>query len=165
MRISIYLTLVLLIFGFCGCSDNKPEDTSKVEESLSPPSKSTSSAIEVNPLPVSPEDQAKANQTPDGMAFIKGGCFLMGNDYAQVDERPAHEVCIEDFYMGKTEVTQKRWQSEMGFNPSKFINENNPVEQVNFYDIQQFIKKSSGACRLPTEAEWEYAVGIGIQAN
>tara|TARA_B100000686_G_scaffold346804_2_gene434193 strand:- start:1031 stop:1615 length:585 start_codon:yes stop_codon:yes gene_type:complete len=67
--------------------------------------------------------------------------------------------------MDKTEVTQKRWQSIMGFNPSKFINENNPVEQVNFFDIQQFIKKSNGVCRLPTEAEWEYAAGIGIQAN
>jgi hypothetical protein len=24
--------------------------------------------------------------------FIKGGCFIMGNDYTQADEKPEHEV-------------------------------------------------------------------------
>ena len=103
------------------------------------------------------EDKLKAKQAPEGMVFIKGGCFTMGNDRAQADEKYEHEVCLDDFYMDRYEVTQDRWEKVMGFNPSKNIKADHPVEQVNYYDIQQFIKKSGGACRLPTEAEWEYA--------
>jgi len=81
----------------------------------------------------------------------------MGNDRAQADEKYEHEVCLNDFYMDRYEVTQDRWEKVMGFNPSKNVKADHPVEQVNYYDIQQFTKKSGGACRLPTEAEWEYA--------
>ena len=45
----------------------------------------------------------------------------MGNDYTQADEKPEHEVCLNDFYMDKFEVTQSRWEKVMGFNPSKFL--------------------------------------------
>ena len=39
--------------------------------------------------------------------FIKGGCFQMGNTFEEGndDEKPVHEVCLDDFYMGKYEVT------------------------------------------------------------
>jgi formylglycine-generating enzyme required for sulfatase activity len=66
-------------------------------------------------------------------------------------------MCLEDFYMDRYEMTQARWEKVMGFNPSKNNKAGHPVEQVNYHDIQQFIEKSGGACRLPTEAEWEYA--------
>ena len=48
----------------------------------------------VVPVQLSPEDQVKASKAPEGMVFIKGGCFIMGNDYAQEDEKPEHEVCV-----------------------------------------------------------------------
>ena len=165
MRILIYFTISLLIFGLVGCSGNGVDGQKETEEKFSSSDESTPSFIEVNPIPIAPADEMRVRNAPKGMAFVKGGCFIMGNDYAQVDERPAHEVCLDDFYMDKTEVTQKRWQEVMGFNPAKFVDEDNPVEQVNFFDIERFVKKSKGSCRLPTEAEWEYAAGIGIQAN
>jgi formylglycine-generating enzyme required for sulfatase activity len=41
------------------------------------------------------------------MVFVKGGCFQMGDSFGDgdSDEKPVHEVCVDDFYIGKYEVT------------------------------------------------------------
>lgn len=169
MRFFKFLIPFALIFFLFACSDqsaDKAEDTlhpslSELPEIVEESAQSSEQAVV--PIKISPEDQEKANNAPEGMVFIKGGCFIMGNDYTQEDEKPEHEVCLSDFYMDKFEVTQARWEKLMGFNPSKFTGADLPVEQVNYENIQQFIKKSGGACRLPTEAEWEYAARGGVQ--
>ena len=43
-----------------------------------------------------------------------------------------------NFEMGKTEVTQKLYEYVMGENPSKYKNENRPVEKVSWYDAIYF---------------------------
>lgn len=42
-----------------------------------------------------------------GIVFIKGGCFDMGDTFGEgdSDEKPVHEVCVDDFYLGEHEVT------------------------------------------------------------
>ncbi|RJR15915.1 MAG: formylglycine-generating enzyme family protein [Nitrospiraceae bacterium] len=110
--------------------------------------------------------------------FVKGGCFQMGDTFGDgdADAKPVHEVCVDDFYLGKYEVTQRQWREVMGNNPSYFKNcgDDCPVEQVSWNDVQEFINKLNekitphsppldkggrkGGYRLPTEAEWEYAV-------
>jgi formylglycine-generating enzyme required for sulfatase activity len=83
------------------------------------------------------------------------------------DERPTHEVTLDDFYIGRYEVTQAQWKVVMGSNPSYFTSCGTecPVEQVSWDDIQTFITKlnqmSGTHYRLPTEAEWEYAARSG----
>ena len=39
--------------------------------------------------------------------FVKGGCYQMGDTFGDGynDEKPVHEVCVDDFYMGKYDVT------------------------------------------------------------
>jgi len=105
------------------------------------------------------------------MVFVKGGTFEMGNinwDERSRNEKPSHAVTVDDFYIGKYEVTQKQWKEIMGSNPSHFIGENLPVESVSWNDVQDFIqklnKKTGMEYRLPTEAEWEYAAR-GISAD
>jgi formylglycine-generating enzyme required for sulfatase activity len=105
-----------------------------------------------------------------GMEFvwIPGGCFLMGctseSCECDMDEKPVHNVCVSDFWMGKYEVTQAQWQIIMGQNPSHSVNNpDHPVENVSYEEVQQFImafnrNESTDAYRLPFEAEWEYAV-------
>jgi len=108
-----------------------------------------------------------ARETEDGMVFVKGGCFDMGDifDTGDSDEKPVHTVCVGAFYLGKTEVTQKQWVDITGHNPSKFQCEDCPVERVSWNDVQGFIKKLNEKTgmnyRLPTEAEWEYAARGG----
>jgi formylglycine-generating enzyme required for sulfatase activity len=100
--------------------------------------------------------------------FIKGGCYEMGDTFGDgnKNEKPSHNVCIDDFYLGVYEVTQGQWGKVMGNNPSHFRKGNNyPVEQVSWEDVQQFINRLNNQTgrnyRLPTEAEWEYAARSG----
>ena len=108
------------------------------------------------------------------MVRVEAGTFTMGatpemknpND----DEKPTHRVTLtNDYYMGKYEVTQALWKAVMGNNPSKFKGDNLPVENVSWYDCQEFISKlnriTGKTFRLSTEAEWEYAARGGNKSR
>lgn len=106
------------------------------------------------------------NNIINNMVFVEGGTFTMGatseqNGYADSDERPAHQVTLSSFSIGKYEVTQEEWVAVMGSNPSYFKGTKRPVESVSWNDCQEFIRKLNAKTgkhfRLPTEAEWEYA--------
>ena len=104
-------------------------------------------------------------ETVNGVSFtmvaVKGGCFQMGSNDGGSDEKPVHEVCLDDYYIGRTEVTQALWKAVMNNNPSNFKGDKLPVELVSWDDAQEFVKKlnrmTGKEFRLPTEAEWEYA--------
>jgi formylglycine-generating enzyme required for sulfatase activity len=105
-----------------------------------------------------------------GMTFVllPAGKFMMGSKDGEYDEKPVHKVRIsQPFYLGQYEVTQGQWQAVMGNNPSHFTGDPTlPVEQVSWEDVQAFIRRlntreGGTAYRLPTEAEWEYAVRAG----
>ncbi len=167
-----FFCIGLLVFLSWGCAQEETpvgetpgKETPPAPEEAAGESEDRGPLHAVKPVELSPEDQKKAQRAPQGMVFVKGGCFFMGNDYAQEDERPEHEVCLDDFFMDRYEVTQARWTQVMGFNPSKFIGKDRPVEQVNYYDVQEFIEKSDRPCRLPTEAEWEYAARGGVNTR
>jgi formylglycine-generating enzyme required for sulfatase activity len=127
------------------------EDKAKVDTSTSQPKLLTEPASEMK------------------MVFVKGGCYKMGNSYNEGDpgEKPVHEVCVDDFYIGTYEVTQRQWKKIMGSNPSHFTScgDDCPIEKVNWSDVQEFISKinrqGNNGYRLPTEAEWEYAARSG----
>lgn len=118
------------------------------------------------PLLLATASQAQTTTGPIEMVKVPGGCFKMGSDGGEKHERPVHEVCVKDFELGKTEVTQGQWKAVMGTNPSKFANGDlQPVEMVSWNDTQEFLKRlnanGTGTYRLPTEAEWEYACRSG----
>lgn len=118
-----------------------------------------------------------------GMEFIliPAGEFIMGSPKKAgalnslrnffSTESPAHEVTIEyHFYLGKFPVTQKQWIAVMGENPSKIKDNNRPIENISWDEIQKFIKKfneieGTDKYRLPSEAEWEYACRAGTQTK
>ncbi|MCI5138866.1 MAG: formylglycine-generating enzyme family protein [Candidatus Electrothrix sp. AR1] len=112
---------------------------------------------------------------PDGPAielvYVQGGTFMMGSDDTKAHDRekPAHQVKLSDFYIGKYPVTQKQWQAVTGENPSEFQGEKRPVKNVSWDDAQGFLEKLNQLAgkkfRLPTEAEWEFAARGGIYSQ
>lgn len=108
---------------------------------------------------------------PFEMILVEGGSFLMGSNKTGVfqKDQPIHKISLDDFYIGKYEVTQRQWKAIMGNNPSLFKINNRPVEQVSWNDVQKFIqklnKKTGKKYRLPTEAEWEYAARGGNKSK
>jgi formylglycine-generating enzyme required for sulfatase activity len=107
------------------------------------------------------------------MVLVKGGCYAMGAEDDDCDatpeERPAHEVCVGDFFLGKYEVTQGQWKAVMGANTaatSTCREDDCPVDGVTWSEVQAFIARLNAGAerdryRLPTEAEWEYAARSG----
>ena len=108
------------------------------------------------------------------MVLVEGGTFTMGSTSEQageayVDEYSTHQVTLNDFRIGQTEVTQELWKAVMGDNPSYFIGDALPVECVSWRDCQRFILRLNQLTgrnfRLPTEAEWEYAARGGSKSQ
>ena len=122
------------------------------------------------------ESQRKSiiQQLINNMVYVEGGIFTMGatseqgSDACQ-DEKPAHQVTLSSFSIGKYEVTQEEWQAVMGSNPSRFKGSKLSVEQVSWNDCQEFIRKLNSLTgkrfRLPTGAEWEYAARGGRKSR
>lgn len=97
------------------------------------------------------------------LARIPSGTFAMGETLDQGRYRtPAiHQVLLNGYAIGTTEVTQALWKAVMGSNPSPKDVPQAPVSGVTYDDAQKFLKKLSKVTgvpfRLPTEAEWECA--------
>ena len=85
------------------------------------------------------------------LVWIPPGEFVMGSTDGEKGEKPVRTVKIsEGFWMGRHEVSQIQWFTEMGLNPSSFGECGSicPVDNVSWEDAQRFIE------RLP-RAAWQ----------
>jgi formylglycine-generating enzyme required for sulfatase activity len=122
----------------------------------------------------------------EDFVLVKGGTFIMGSPADEPErgqDETQHRVTVNDFYLARSEVTQREYAALMGNNPSESKGENLPVENVTWFDAARYCNarsereglnyaytidgetvtwnRDAGGYRLPTEAEWEYACRAG----
>jgi formylglycine-generating enzyme required for sulfatase activity len=118
------------------------------------------------------------------MVAVPGGAFLRGAPASEAGwsqaQSPQGWVTVPPFAIGKYPVTQAQWQTIAALSidakhalsenrlkpdPSNCKGANRPVEQISWQDAIEFCARLSHLtgqhCRLPSEAEWEYACRAG----
>ncbi len=104
--------------------------------------------------------------TPEGMVYVSGGEFMMGNEKGDEYEKPVHKMTVKSFYIDIYEVTcadyKKFIEATNHKQPRNWKNPNipagwekKPVTGVSWDDANAYAKWAEK--RLPTEAEWELA--------
>ena len=113
-----------------------------------------------------PKEEVQFKKDDAAMRLIPAGTYTIGSEaeIADVDEKPAHPVELDDFYIDKYEVTNAQYRTFLAatdhrepryWNDETLNQPEQPVVGVSWDDAVAYAEWAGK--RLPTEAEWETA--------
>jgi formylglycine-generating enzyme required for sulfatase activity len=120
-------------------------------------------------LPAPPGVESFVNSIGMRMIRLPAGAFVMGSPATEPgrgDDETQRELRLgRPFYISQTEVTQAEWNAIMEFNPSRFVGDRLPVQNIRMSDAWVFCDRLTAVdgrkYMPPTELEWEYACRAG----
>jgi formylglycine-generating enzyme required for sulfatase activity len=155
------LMLLLLVLAACGGEAEKtptPTPTSTARAVFPPPTPTPTPTGTPLPVGFSNRSWTPVSQIINGveMMLVPGGCFWMGGENGGDNEKPVHEVCLDAFWIDRTEVTYARYAYYGLAEPvPNWTDTDRPYIWISWAAASDFC--ASWDARLPTEAEWEYA--------
>jgi serine/threonine-protein kinase len=161
LRMAGFTGIAVLLFGIGAWAVPKIiplMQTLKASPTSSTLIETSTPAFQIGPTVVSDKD---------GMIllYVPAGEFRMGGNDGHADEKPQHNVYLDNFWIDKTEVTNamyarcvqeakcNRPEHTTHYDESTYAN--HPVVYVSWDDAYAYCSWANR--RLPTEAEWEKA--------
>lgn len=151
-----------------------PADQAGSEPSASPLSNTSEPGITATIPSTSAETDPSSDFVDSkgaAMRFVPAGNFIMGSDSGYDNEKPAHSVYVDDFYIDKYEVTNALYKACVDAGACQSPKQTNSFTRESYYGNSEYDdypvlyvdwEDAASYCQwrgmsLPTEAQWEKA--------